>query len=487
MPNRPPHVALLALAVALFPSCDGNAPQSAATGAAAVASWRPNVLVVTLDTTRADVLGCYGATHGLTPTLDALAARGVRFADARSPAPVTMPSHASLFTGSWPFQHGVRDNGTFVLGEGATTLAERLHAAGWQTGAFPAAFVVASQFGLAQGFDRYDDLAEATVATGGEDEERKGDVVVDRALAWLATLDRARPFFAWVHFFDPHFPYAPPADLVAAHPFDDDPSRKGNARAKSRHLYQLELASVDRQLARLLAGLAPQGGAEETLIVVVGDHGEGLGDHGEASHATFVYDSTLRVPLLFAQARLPAGKVVDAAVSTVDVTPTLLDLVGLPRDGTAGAPLAATWRDEPFTRERPLYFENCATWFSSGWAPLYGVIEGRFKTIVGPQVRVFDVVADPAEKRDLAESQPDVVARARALLSDYAEQTLAASRHEADPGELEKLQRLGYVQSSASSRRDGLVPPGWQPKGALTPEQGQENQKRYTQANSLWQ
>lgn len=483
----PPLFALLSAALV---GC-GEAPRDGAPphppAPPASAAWRPNVLVVTLDTTRADALGCYGATHGYTPTLDALAARGIRFAAARAPTPVTMPSHATIFTGSYPFQHGVRDNGTFVLGDGAVTLAERLRDAGYATAAIPAAFVVDSSFGLAQGFERYDDLSLAQSASGGEGEERSADEVVERAQAFLAAHDPSRPFFLWTHFFDPHFPYAPPAALQAAHPFDDQPQKKGNTRAKLRHLYELELAHLDAQFAQLLAALEPFGGAAETLIVVVGDHGEGLGDHGEASHATFVYDSTLAVPLLIAHARLPAGRVVDTAVSSVDVTPTVVALLGLPQEGTFGAPLAPLWEGAPFEPQRAIYFENCSTWFTSGWAPLFGVVEGRWKTIVGPEIRLFDVVADPDEKRDVAAAHPEIVEAARARLADYAEQTLAAARHAPDADELAALQRLGYVQSSESSRRGGLAPPGWQPKGALTPEQGLANQKRFTEANQLWQ
>ncbi|MSR45698.1 MAG: tetratricopeptide repeat protein [Planctomycetes bacterium] len=480
--------ALLAFALLLNRCGPDAAPAdpSDGNGVTPAATWRPNVLLVTLDTMRADALGCYGAAHGWTPTLDAFAARGVRFAMARATAPITLPSHASIFTGTYPFQHGVRDNGTFVLGEGATTLAERLKASGWQTGAMTAAFVVDSAFGLAQGFDRYDDVGDVQLATGGEGEDRPASAVVDRALDWLRSVDRARPFFLWVHLFDAHFPYAAPADLMAAHPYADDPSRKGNARDKQRHLYHLEVANVDRQLARLFAGLAPFGGAEQTLIAVIGDHGEGLGEHGESSHAVYVYDSTLRVPLLLAHARLPTGRVIDEPVSTVDLAPTLLDLLGLPHDGTAGLPLAPLWQERPFASARTLYFENCATWFTSGWAPLYGIVQGGKKAIVGPQTRVFDVMKDPGEKRDLADRTPDLVETARTTLSNYADLTLAATRHTPDSAELAALNRLGYVQSAASSGRESLAPPGWQPEGVLTPEQGQENMRRFSQANQIW-
>jgi arylsulfatase A-like enzyme len=483
-----PCLALVSAAALL--ACDdaSDSPPTAETlPVPRVARWRPNVVVVTLDTTRADALGCYGTEAALTPTIDALAARGVRFSAARATAPVTLPSHASIFTGTYPFQHGVRDNGTFVLSADAHTLAERLGAAGWQTAAFTAAFVLDSAFGLAQGFDRYDDVGDQQAATGGEGEERPAEEVVDRALAWLATADRGRPFFLWVHLFDPHFPYAPPADLLAAHPFTDNPGRRGNAREKARHLYRLEVAHADRQLDRLLAGLAPFGGADPTVVAIVGDHGEGLGDHGESTHAVYVYDSTILVPFLLAHATLPAGRVVPEPVSTIDLAPTLLAWFGLPTDGTFGADLGPLLRGEPFAPTRPVYFENCATWFTSGWAPLYGVIDGNHKVIVGPTVRAFDLSQDRDEKRDIAAAAPEAVARTRAALSAFADQTLAAVRHAPDSAELSKLNRLGYVQGGGSSGRKDLAPPGWQPERALTPEQGQENTRRFSQANQLWQ
>jgi len=454
---------------------------------APAASFRPSILLVTLDTTRADALGCYGAPEWATPHLDALARRGVRFTSARAPAPVTAPAHATIFTGVYPFQHGVRDNGTFVLSDRAETLAERLKPAGYSTAGIPASFVVDSTFGLAQGFDRYYDLEQRDLRVGDESEARDAEEVAAIAIRHLAELPADARFLLWVHFFDPHFPYAPPEDLVAAHPFE--PTAKGpGARMvqQQKHLYQLEVARVDRELGRILAALERFGGAERVFTLVVGDHGEGLGQHAEATHAALVYDSTMLVPLLIAHPTLPAGCVVETAVSTVDVTPTLLALLGLKAERCYGADLSPLWRGEPFAATRALYFENCATWFTSGWAPLYGVVEDRFKVIAGPQVRVFDVVADPGELHDLAAEQPGLIERARETLRAFADETLQAVRRDLSPDELDRLRALGYLATEASGRRGGPVPPGWQPEKALTPEQGLENTRRFTQANQLW-
>jgi arylsulfatase A-like enzyme len=482
----------------LLAACSRSATSTPAAPAAAspppaaptASAWRPDVVVVTLDTTRADALGCYGGPEWATPTLDALAARGVRFQEARTVAPLTLPAHSTIFTGVTPFQHGVRDNGTFVLSPTAHTLAERLKEAGYRTAAVPAAFVVDSSFGLAQGFDDYFDLRQRDVVAGDvEGTSRNATEVTELALGWLAKAPRTAPFLLWVHYFDAHFPYQPPADLLEKHPPPDDPKQKGGAKRNARHLYELEVANVDRELARLLAALERRSGAGETLVVVVGDHGEGLGEHSEASHGALVHDATLRVPLLLAQRRF-APQVVDAPVSSVDVTPTLLALLGLPADGTTGADLAPLFdgSKRPFTPTRDVYFETCGTWFTSGWGPLYGLLlDGRWKFVAGRTARLFDLANDRGEEHDVAGDHDDLVERGKERLAELAQQTIAASRHDLSSDEARKLAAMGYVQREGGSRRDDLAPPGWQPKEALTPEQGLERTRRFAQANLLWQ
>ena len=486
---------LAPMAVLVSALLGATAPFAAPPATDSPVPWRPNIVVVTLDTTRADALGCYGAPDWATPTLDAIARRGVRFEMARAPAPLTLPAHATIFTGLYPFQHGARDNGTFVLKPEVRTLAERLKEAGYATAAVPAAFVVDSSFGLDQGFDQYFDLPQREVAAGGEETSaRPGEEVANVALDWLASRKPGNPFFLWVHFFDAHYPYAPPADLLTAHPLPADPKEKGASRKNGRHLYQLEMSAVDRALARVLKGLDRLGGADETLLVVVGDHGEGLGEHQEASHGALVHDATLHVPLLVANPRLRVGTTVATPVASVDITPTLLALLGLDGGGTYGADLSPLLlptppgaAPTPFAPTRPIYFETCGTWFTSGWAPLYGVIDGDLKIVVGPERRVFDLAHDPGEEHDVAADHEEALLRTRDRFLDFTRMTLEAARITPDPEAMARLQSLGYATSEASSRREGLAPPGWQPKHALTPEAGLANTRRFTLANQRWQ
>jgi arylsulfatase A-like enzyme len=466
---------------------------------------RPSVLLITLDTTRADALGVYGGPEWATPNLDRVARAGVRFATARAPAPVTLPAHASILTGLFPFQHGVRDNGTFKLPDGANTLAERLQAAGYATAAVPGSFVVDSSFGLAQGFDRYFDLPPDPPGAASE-AERPASEVVALATKWLASVPPERPFFLWVHFFDAHFPYQPPPDLQIAHPLVPDPKRTtkgGQKRDALSHDYQLEVAAIDRELPPLFKALDRFGGAGPVVVAVLGDHGEGLGEHGEATHSALLHDATLRVPFLLEGGGLPAGKVVAEPVTTVDFAPTLLALLGLPGDGTAGADLRPLLEGKPLATTRPLYAESCATWFTFGWAPLYSLIvqdggtvgadgkpasrgDDAWKVVFGRTTQLFDMAHDAGEKHDVADAHGDLVEAARERLRELADKTIEATRQNLDDDAKKKLAGFGYLVNEQSAKRGGLVPPGWQPKTALTPEEGLKNQRRYSQANQLW-
>ncbi|MCH7873488.1 MAG: sulfatase, partial [Planctomycetes bacterium] len=319
-----------------------------------------NVLLVTLDTTRADRLGCYGYDAAGTPTLDALAKQGIRFDDAVTVAPVTLPSHASILTGLAPHHHGVRNNGGFHLEPTHVTLAEVLSDRGYQTAAFIAAFVLDARYGLDQGFDVYnDDVAldssNTIEAFARPIYERSATRVTSDAVSWLGARDRTRPFFCWVHYFDPHKPYhAPP-------PFD--------ARFRNRP-YDGEIAYMDAQIGRLVQALKREGAWDNTLIVVVADHGEGLGDHGEATHAKLIYDSVMRVPLIMACPGLFEQSYIvdDVVVSVTDIFPTVLDLLGMeiPVDVDGLSLLAARSK-----KDRTIYMENLATYLDNGWSPLY--------------------------------------------------------------------------------------------------------------------
>jgi arylsulfatase A-like enzyme len=274
-----------------------------------------NVLIITLDTTRADRLGCYGYEGARTPRIDALAAAGVLFEDAYCPTPLTLPSHASLFTGTDPYLHGVHNNGTYVLGPELATLAEILKSAGCETAAFTASFSVDSRFGLDRGFDVYDDTFQEGAPFKAINSERRAGEVFDAFRDWMEQRESGR-FFAWVHFFDPHLPYDPPSPYREQ--FADD-------------LYDGEIAYMDVHVGRIVDLLERQGLLHSTLLVLAGDHGEAFGEKGESGHGVFIYDGTMKIPLIFhAPENLPRGRTVRTRARLIDVFPTVLDLLGNP-------------------------------------------------------------------------------------------------------------------------------------------------------------
>ena len=348
---------------------------------------------ITIDTLRADHLGSYGDDRAETPNLDALAAGGVRFAHAYSAVPLTLPSHTVMFTGRRPFTTGVRVNGIHYLDAAERTLAERFHDAGYDTGATVSAYVLISKFGLAQGFDSYDDsLTMDDVYRFYA--EIPADEAVRRFERWLdrrgARAGGERPFFAWLHLFDPHQPYAPPP------PFD---------RRFAGDPYRGEIAFVDSQVGVLLDGLQERGLRDGTAVVVTSDHGEAFGEHGEEGHGLLAYDETLHVPLIVDAPGLAAGRVVDERVSLYDLTPTLVELFGLDAGlGTGpepGGPLpgrslvpALGGDGGGLAAAPPIYFETVAG-EQKGWAPLTGLIEDGHKLIEVPQPELYDLDADP--------------------------------------------------------------------------------------------
>jgi len=389
------------------------------------------VVLVTIDTLRADRVGCYGAVGTETHTLDALAARGVRFETAIAPAPITLPSHATLLTGLEPPQHGVRHNGQFRLREEVPTLAEAMRAGGFATAAFVSAFVLDARFGLARGFDVYDDRlgldAGRHLVVGVE--ARSADRTVDAALAWLdGAPDR---FLLWVHLYDPHSSYDPPEPFAS--------------RFRGRP-YEGEIAFADAELGRLLAGVTERFGERGTLIVATSDHGESLGEHGEPTHTLGIYDATQRVPLILAGPGLPrAGMVQDALARLSDVTPTLLALAGLPAlPGAAGESLLPLVAGAP-SAERVAFLETLATQLDFGWSPLFGVRTSTQKYVRAPRPELYDLVVDPHELVNRADAEPSRVAELDALLSQRMGATAASSSYTLAPEERARLEALGYV------------------------------------------
>jgi len=407
---------------------------------------RPSVLLVSIDTLRADHVGVYGAVEAQTPRLDALAATGARFDTAVAPAPLTLPSHASLLTGLDPPRHGVRHNGVYRLAAGIETLAERFRAAGHATGAVTGAVVLARRYGLDQGFESYDDGASSGRSGAGGFLERDAAEVTDRALEWLASAPR--PFFLWVHYYDPHHDYRPPspfAERFAASPYDG------------------EIAYVDQELGRLLDGLEGGASRRETLVLVTADHGESLGEHGESTHSYTLYDAVLRVPLILRGAGVPRGRVVASLVRTVDVAPTLLALAGLPALAEIdGESLTAYLRDGPPPPARLAYAETLATRIEQGWSPLFALRSERHLFVSAPRPELYEVRADPAELENLLGSDPERARPAMERLSRALEKRMAAPEQEtplAVSGEsLEQLRALGYALPAEPAVESGLDP-----------------------------
>lgn len=402
-----------------------------------------NVLLVSIDTLRPDHLGAYGYAPAQTPTIDALARRGVRFTNASTVTPLTLPAHTSLLTGTFPAWHGVRDNGGFYVSDDQTTLAEALRAHGYRTGGFVGAFVLDSRWGIAQGFDRYyDDFDLSKYEGRGLDAvQRPGADVVDRAVAWLDE-DRRQPFFAWVHLYDPHTPYEAPETIRARFP------------ATLAGAYDAEVASADAQIGRLLARLDASGRLESTLVVLLGDHGESLGDHQEQTHGFFVYDATVRIPLVVAGPGVPA-KQVDDVVRIVDVMPTILDALGIaPPAAVQGRSLRPVWNGE-----RLDLFALAETFYPRyhyGWSDLQTIADGRYKFIAAPHRELYDLRDDPGETRNIAAAN---AARADALerglhemLGRLASREPQKSPQPMDPEAEERLRALGYVGGSVSAR-----------------------------------
>lgn len=401
-----------------------------------------NVLLITIDTLRADALGSAGG-RAATPHLDRLASDGVRYDFAHAHTVMTLPSHASILTGLYPFQHGVRDNSGYRVRPGTQTLATRLKALGFVTGAFIGAFPLDSQFGLNQGFGVYDDrLNEVSGPADFVFSERRAPEVVDAAMKWVGA--QQRKWFLWVHVYDPHAPYAPPEPFASQ--YRDAP-------------YAGEVACTDKALAPLLQQARASAG-RPTLVIVTGDHGEGLGDHGEATHGLFAYEATLRVPLIVAQYRdgapagAPAGasapraaRISTASVQHVDLLPTVLDALGSTQpDGLPGRSLAGLRAAEADLRAS--YFEALTTSLGRGWAPLYGVLVGREKFIELPLPELYDLRRDAAEQTNLIDTKPDRRRLLEARLKDVGP-TSPGQQQAENTETAARLRALGYTSGRA--------------------------------------
>lgn len=431
-------LAVLAAAASALAGC-GQAPAPAPTSPPSAAPLdRANVLLVTVDTLRADRVGAYGAGGNLTPTLDRLAAEGVRVDTAYAQVPLTLPSHTALFTGTYPFVNGVRDNGSFRFDGQRPTIASALKAAGYRTAAFVSAFVLDARFGLSAGFDTYDDALSARSAGGRLSVlERPGPVTLEAATRWIASSDRpSGPWFVWAHLYDPHEPYDPPEPFRTQHrgaPYDGD------------------VAFADAALGAALDTLQRGGHLARTLVVVASDHGEALGDHQERTHGLFAYDATLRVPLVFWAPPALRPAVVRGPVRLVDVAPTVLDLVGIASPVGDGRSLRPFLDGRTPVDDVDVYFEALNANLTRHWAPLTGLVSRGRKFIDLPEREFYDLAADPEERTNLygtRRAEADTVARRLfALRATGAPAAPAAVDRETE----QRLRSLGYLVRPASA------------------------------------
>jgi arylsulfatase A-like enzyme/Flp pilus assembly protein TadD len=406
--------------------------------AAAPDSERPSVLLVTIDTLRADHVGAYGAVDARTPVLDRLAAEGTRFTTAISSAPLTLPSHASILTGLYPPRHGVRCNGISRLQPSFDTITERLRDAGYATGAVVGSYVLAGKYGLDQGFQHYDDDTRSQ----GNPAERPASEVSDGALAWLE--HAGKPFFLWVHYYDPHERYAPPepfATRFAGRPYDG------------------EIAYVDSELGRLLDALAGHGELEDTLIAVTSDHGESLGEHAELTHSYTLYDAVLAVPLVFRGPGVPADRRVEGVVRTVDVAPTLASLLGLgPIGGSDGVDLSPLWSDSQAPPDRLAFAETLATRLEHGWSPLFAIRTRHHHYVRAPRPELYEVASDPEQVRNEIDAATPTAAALDAEITRILADQVHHTYERVDDETRDQLRALGYVLPEGELPETGIDP-----------------------------
>ena len=399
---------------ALFTSC----------GTTALPPDAPNALLITIDTIRPDALGCYGGPPEVSPVLDELASQSVQYMNARTTVPITVPAHASMLTGLYPLRHRLRDNSSGRLPDSAHTLAELARERGFQTAAFVAARVLEHRVGLDQGFEVYDEPPRPD-RIGHHIARRSAAEITASASDWMNQRDPERPFLLWLHFYDPHQPFEPEPEFL---------------EQASGNLYHAEVAGMDHQIGRFLAQID----LDETLVIVVGDHGEAFGDHGEQTHGTYCYESTLRVPFLI---RYPdgtqAGEQSQETVSVVDVFPTLVDALGLASPQKVDG--ESLWRRK-VSADRGVYFESFYGWRHYGWSPLAGWARGTLKYLHSSNPELYDLELDPQEQSNLAAGTRHEIQPFREAIRQLAAlPALTLESESPDEGHLRELAQLGYA------------------------------------------
>jgi arylsulfatase A-like enzyme/Flp pilus assembly protein TadD len=416
---------------------------------AAVAVWalrdgrpkRPNLILVTIDTLRADRLGSYGYTGARTPVLDALAQRGARFEKALASVPITGPSHSSILTGLYPPVHGVRDNVIFPLSANHPGIATLLRKQGYRTGAFVSAYPVAGSFGFSEGFDQFSEGFHQAADPGAGGAERPANETVDGVLQWLSLEpENESPFFVWVHLYDPHTPYKPPPPFDTV--FKDRP-------------YDGEIAFVDQQLGRIADWLKTSGHEADTLVAMVADHGESFGEHDEETHAILIYQATLHVPMILAGPGVPGHTVIGAPVATVDLLPTILGLLNVaPPGGLNGRDLGPGLRGQRLSPQA-LYAESLFARLNCRWSSLRALVEGDWKLVQGAELELYNLATDPSELNDLTAAEPERARRMQQALQvavrSMAPEGDTARANAVSPEQAERLRSLGYTSGSGGS------------------------------------
>ncbi|MGQ9579170.1 MAG: sulfatase-like hydrolase/transferase [Candidatus Aminicenantales bacterium] len=410
----------------------------------AIRNEKANVLLVTIDTLRTDRLSCYSDRYLKTANIDRLAQKGIVFERAFAHNPLTLPSHVNIMLGTTPLYHGVSENARSKVSEEFLTLAEFLKANGYMTAAFIGAFPLDSRFGLNQGFDTYDESYPAKSGAAFVYPERRAEKVIENALSWLAGIPAGKKWFCWIHLWDPHAPYWPPEPYATR--FKNDP-------------YTGEVAYVDEQVGKLFDFLEKNHLEERTLIILTGDHGEALGEHGEATHGYFAYNSTIWIPLIVAGPGIKQGRQA-AYVAHIDLFPTVADYLGLslPKhlQGASLIPLLEGKR----IKERPIYFESLEAHLGRGWAPLRGLIYQQKKFIESPLPELYDLAADFEEKNNLAsrENLQPFQEQLRLLKEKWSVPFRPKGQGAITREVREKLRSLGYLAAPAAPAKEVYGP-----------------------------
>lgn len=430
-----------------------------------------NVLVITLDTTRADVIGLYGNKNNVTPNIDRLGQNGIVFKECYAEVPLTLPSHCTIFTGRYPFAHQVRINGTYCLSKNELTMAEIFKAKGFQTSAIIASFTLNSKFGLSQGFDSYDEDFESPEVILNFDVEIPAEQVYDKFMHWIERYSNQK-FFCWVHFYDPHFPY-----------ISHDDSSAGVKQSQWDN-YESEVRYVDTYIGKMADVLQSNKIIENTIVIIVGDHGEAFGEHGEYGHGIFCYEESLRVPLIVYYPRLfTKGRFVTDRVSLADIMPTVLEINRFKRpNNIQGRSLLGLLQGKIEKKKRTVYFESMFGSEENNWTPLTGIIYDKYKYISLPEYELYDLSNDPREANNICGEKMDIRRKLDKKLAKIVRSIPPAqvsSKRELSQSDIQKLKSLGYI-SSFSNKTKQMIDPK---KGIVVYSQVQEIRDIFKQKN----